>query len=274
MKSSHKPRRKGAARREDIPPDVLHALNKGLDETVTLVEWLAIDMPKLLGSILLGVGLADEAPALVKQALSLADAGVTSRMRGIGAAIHRAIDDRPDRDDIFEAMASYASDMVRAWANCALTADPAIPLEARLERARRFADDRAMSVREVAWDSFRPYVASDLKIGFRLLRPWVHDSKPNIRRCAVEGTRPRGVWTPHISALKEDPRMGLKLLEPVRSDDSDYVRRAVANWLNDASRSRPDWVIEVTDRWLSESPTKETRWTVNHALRTIRKTRR
>ncbi len=274
MKSSPNPRRKGASRRADIPIDVLDALNNGFDETITLVEWLAIDMPTLLGSILPGVGLADEAPALVENALSLANAGVTGRMRGIGAAIHHAMNNRPDRDGIFEAMTSHTSDMVRAWSNYTLTADPAIPLEARLERTRRFADDHAMSVREIAWDSFRPYVASDLDTGFRLLHPWVHDPNPNIRRCAIEGTRPRGVWTAHIAALKEDPRMGLRLLEPVRSDDSDYVRRAVANWLNDASKSRPDWVIEVTARWLSESPTKETRWTVNHALRTIRKRRR
>ena len=128
-----------------------------------------------------------------------------------------------------------------------------------------------MAVRECAWDSVRPYVAADLGRGIRLLEPWVRDPDPNIRRCAVEGTRPRGVWTPHIEALKEDPEPGLAILEPVRSDPSRYVQRSVGNWLNDASKSRPDWVRQVCSRWTEESRTRETAWTVNHALRTLHK---
>ena len=61
------------------------------------------------------------------------------------------------------------------------------------------------------------------------------------------------------------------LLEPVRSDTSRYVQNATANWLNDASKSRPDWVRAVCDRWAEQSPTKETAWIVNRGLRTLRK---
>ncbi len=99
----------------------------------------------------------------------------------------------------------------------------------------------------------------------------MRDPDPNIRRCATEATRPRGVWSAHIEALKQSPELGLGILEPVRSDPSRYVQRSVANWLNDASKSRPDWVREVCQRWTEESPTTETAWTVNHALRTLRK---
>ena len=116
-----------------------------------------------------------------------------------------------------------------------------------------------------------PYVAADLDLGLELLEPWVRDADPNVRRCAIEGTRPRGVWAGHIEALKEAPEPGLKLLEPVRSDSSKYVQKAVANWLNDASKSRPDWVRSVVERWASESPTKETAWIVDRGMRTLRK---
>ena len=146
-----------------------------------------------------------------------------------------------------------------------------LTLDARLEAARRFAADRNGSVRECAWDSFRPYLANELSRGLKLLEPWVEDLDPNIRRCAVEGTRPRGVWTAHIEALKRDPELGLAILEPVRSDPSRYVQRAVANWLNDASKSRPDWTLSVCKRWTEGSATKETAWIVHHALRTLRK---
>ena len=256
-------RRKGASRIADIPPDVLAGLNAGELETVTLVEWLAIDMPTLLRAALRDAQL--DAPQAVERAEAVRGDGVTKRLRAIGAAL---FDEVPEA---FEPFASHRSDMVRAWAAFMLAADPSLPLDERLERTRRFAADRSVAVRECAWDSFRRYVAAELDRGLELLRAWVVDPDENVRRCAVEGTRPRGVWTAHIDELKREPERALALLEPVRSDPSRYVQRAVANWLNDASKSRPDWVRETCDRWLDESPTAETRWIVGSALRTLRK---
>ena len=126
-------------------------------------------------------------------------------------------------------------------------------------------------MRECAWDSFRPYLVQDLSAGLILLEAWVRDTDPNIRRFASEVTRPRGVWTPHIPELKDDPQQALGLLEPLKSDPSRYVQNSVANWLNDASKSQPDWVQAVCARWLDESPTKETAYIVKRALRTLRK---
>ena len=265
------PRRKGAVSRSQIPPDVLQALNQGREETITLAEWLAIDMPTLLRSILPGVGLAEVCEELGQEADRLNGEGVTKRLKGIGEALFVWTKNHPKRSEIYEALASHQSDMVRVWANYMLTADQEVHLAHRLEATRRFAADRSVAVRECAWDSFRPYVVADLDGGFRLLEPWVRDPDPNIRRCAIEGTRPRGVWTAHIEDLKQDPEPALALLEPVRSDPSPYVQRSAANWLNDASKSRPDWVQSVCARCRDESPTKETAWIVNHALRTLRK---
>ena len=63
----------------------------------------------------------------------------------------------------------------------------------------------------------------------------------------------------------------MALLEPVRSDPARYVQNAVANWLNDASKSLPEWVRGVCERWTAESPTRETAWIVNRGVRTLRK---
>ncbi len=264
-------RRKGAVRRSDIPPDILEGLNEGRLETVTLAEWLAIDMSTLLRSILPAVGLADAEEALAEAVHRLAGEGVTRRLKGVGEALYTVTRDHPRGETVFDNVANHPSDMVRAWAAYVHTADGCLRLDARLEAARRFAADRNGSVRECAWDSFRSYLANDLSRGLKLLEPWVEDSDPNIRRCAVEGTRPRGVWTAHIETLKRNPQPGLAILEPVRSDSSRYVQRAVANWLNDASKSRPDWTREVCKRWTEGSSTKETAWIVHHALRTLRK---
>ena len=268
------PRRKRAVRRSEIPPDVLTALNEGREETITLVEWLSIDMPVLLRSILPGVGVTEALEELGKTADGLVNEGVTRRLKAIGAALFDATRSHPQQSEIYEALAGHKSDMVRAWTAYMLTADPDMELGERLEAARRFAADLSVAVRECAWDSFRPYIAADLNRGFQLLKTWVRDSDPNIRRCAVEATRPRGVWTAHIEALKENPEPGLVLLEPVRSDPSQYVQRAVANWLNDASKSRPDWVRMICARWTDESQTQATARTVNHALRTLCKQER
>ncbi|MFN2557892.1 MAG: DNA alkylation repair protein [Nitriliruptorales bacterium] len=256
-------RRKGASRRADIPPDVLDGLNRGELETVTLVEWLAIDMPTLLRHALADVGV--EAPLALTRAEEVRGEGVTRRLRAIGAALQAEV------PAAFEALASHRSDMVRAWAAFMLAADDTLPLDERLERTKRCAADRSVAVRECAWDSFRPYVARELERGLTLLETWVYDEDPNIRRCAVEGTRPRGVWTAHIQELKREPWRGLPLLEPVRSDPSRYVQRAVANWLNDASKDQPEWTREVCGRWLQETGSAATEWIVNSAMRTLRK---
>lgn len=268
------PRRKGARRISEIPRDVRRALDEGREETVTLVEWLAIDKARLIEKVLPGLGFRREQVAgLAAHARALASAGVTVQIKQVGAKLHEMLSAEPSRrrEQLFEAIATHRSDMVRAFAAYSLLADGTLDLPDRLGRARRFAADRNMTVRECAWDSFRPWLAEELPRGLRILLLWARDRDPNIRRCATEATRPRGVWTQHLEALKIDPTPGLPLLEACRSDPSDYVRRSVANWLNDASKTRADWVRQVCARWTRVSATPETAWIVKRALRTVRR---
>lgn len=264
-------RRKGSIRMADIPPDVLRALNEGREETITLVEWLAIDAGALLRFIAPDAGLGTLSGEVERTVKRLEGKSITERLRLVGEDLHAMASSLPNREEVFEALAGHTSDMVRAWAAFMLTADATIPLSARLDRSRRFAADRSGATREIAWDSFRSYLATDLTMGLKLLEPWVSDPDPNIRRCAVEATRPRGVWAAHIEALKSDPSLALGILEPVKADPSRYVQKAAANWLNDASKTQPDWVLALCNRWTQESQTKETAWIVNQALRTLRK---
>lgn len=264
-------RRIGYSRMADIPPAFLKKLNSGEVETITLVEWLAIDIRRLARAMATQVGMEKQEEELGRRADALAVFGVEQRTRGMGAALFEVANGRRDREKLFERVAAHPSDMVRSWAAYWLGADRSLPLKERLERTKRFAADPAMSVRECAWSSYREYLAADLDRGFKLLRPWVRHAHEGVRRCAIESTRPRGVWTRHITALKDDPARALPLLEAVRSDSSRYVQRAVANWLNDASKSKPAWVRKLCTRWKKESPTPETAWIINHALRTLRK---
>ncbi len=266
--------RKGARTMAEIAPAIRRALNEGHEPTRNLVEWLAIDAPTLLRHALPDAGFpAPLVARAVATAKGRASEGIMQRMRGTGSDLHGWLAELPAAASrrSFAALATHRSDMVRSLACYAAAADVTLDFAARLLAARPFAADGAMSVRECAWDSYRPALAQELVRGLALLEAWARDADPNVRRCAVESSRPRGVWTQHLEALKRDPAPGLPLLEACRSDPSDYVRRAVANWLNDASKTQPQWVVQLTSRWRRESPTRETAWIVNHATRTLRK---
>lgn len=97
---------------------------------------------------------------------------------------------------------------------------------------------------------------------------WCLDQNEHVRRLASEGTRPRLPWGKQLPAFIEDPSPVISMLENLKDDPSDYVRRSVANNLNDISKDHPDLVIETCKRWLSEKvPARQ--WIIRHATRTL-----
>jgi 3-methyladenine DNA glycosylase AlkC len=260
--------RKGARRIADIPPDIRQAINSGQLATVNLIEFLAADLSLLTPAVAQQIGLDPQHPALIAAVNRLFSLKPMQRHREVARALRDAGCNEPD---ISERLATHPSDLARQWAAMQIGLDSTLTLAARLEQVRRFAADPHFGVREIAWLAVRDAVAADLEMALELLHPWVLDADPNLRRFASEVTRPRGVWCVHLDALKINPEPGLQLLEALRADPSRYVQNSVANWLNDAAKSRPDWVIERCARWQMESPEKSTDYICRRGLRTLQK---
>ena len=98
------------------------------------------------------------------------------------------------------------------------------------------------------------------------LQEWAFDSNVHVRRLVSEGTRPRLPWAPRLRAFQDDPRPVLELLDILKDDPELYVRRSVANNLNDIGKDNPASLIETCRRWMRDA-TPERSWLVRHALR-------
>jgi len=130
-----------------------------------------------------------------------------------------------------------------------------------------------------ALESFTQYSTSELAIRpFIIKYPdqmmvqmeiWAESENHHIRRLASEGCRPRLPWAMSLPEFKKNPQAVLKILEKLKYDKSDYVKKSVANNLNDISKDHPQIVIDIAKNWLGNN--KDTDWIVKHACRTLLK---
>jgi 3-methyladenine DNA glycosylase AlkC len=115
----------------------------------------------------------------------------------------------------------------------------------------------------------RPYLLVDPQRALAYMYEWAKDENEHVRRLASEGSRPRLPWGPSLPAFKEDPTPLLPILEALKDDESEYVRRSVANSLNDISKTHPQLMLDIAERWLGHSEERDR--LVKHACRTLLK---
>lgn len=263
-------KRKGARSIKDIPADILEQLNRGEIETANLTEWLAVDQKLLLENLLQQCNRTEYLKPVIKNIDNLKKQTVNTINETIGVGLLDLAAQNKD-EGFLSALLTHPADLVRCWAAYTIGRNSQLKLKEKFDRLRLFASDPHFGVREICWMTVRPDILKNLLESVSVLSAWTHHENEYIRRFASESTRPRGVWCEHINELKQNPGLGLDILEPLRSDSSRYVQDSVGNWLNDASKSQPEFVIEVCDEWLRESNTKETQYIVKKALRTLRK---
>ena len=116
--------------------------------------------------------------------------------------------------------------------------------------------------------AIRPYIMRYPEETLARLHEWALDENEHVRRLVSEGSRPRLPWWPPLREFIADPTPTLGLLEWLKDDPSLYVRRSVANHLNDISKDHPELLLYRMSAW-SEGASAERRWLINHALRTL-----
>lgn len=263
-------KRKGSRSAKEIPKEILRQLDRGEIETANLVEWLAVDQRLLLENLLKQFDRTQYLQPILNDIENLKKQTVNTINEAIGTGLFEQSSKNNDTE-ILTIITSHTSDLIRCWATYTIGKNQALNITQKLEQIQRFSADKHFGVREICWLAIRSNISKDLAKSIEILSGWTNHADENIRRFASEATRPRGVWCEHIEELKHDPELGLSILEPMKSYRSKYVQDSVGNWLNDASKTQPEFVRTLCEKWKKESPTKETAYIIKKALRTIEK---
>lgn len=117
--------------------------------------------------------------------------------------------------------------------------------------------------------AIRPFLQRDPVRGMAYMLKLAESPEPNVRRFASEGCRPRLPWAMALPVFKKDPTLILPVLEKLKDDSSEFVRKSVANNLNDISKDHPEIVLDLCSRWLGQS--QRTDWIIKRACRTLLK---
>lgn len=119
----------------------------------------------------------------------------------------------------------------------------------------------------------RPFIEKDPEASYKLLKKWAQDKNTHVRRLATEGSRPRLPWGLRLKAAVADPSAGLEILDLLKFDSELYVRKSVANHLNDIAKDHPDVVIQRLKKWAKEAISTEDEknlaWIQRQALRSL-----
>lgn len=197
-------------------------------------------------------------------------AGMQQQVRILAEATAALLGEQHKTAELIPALSASPVEKVRGVAAFTVPVAYADDLEAQLQSLRTTGALEGTWPRELSATVLHKLI---IQYGVTMVLPlvdnWIEDPDPAIRRLVVESFRPRGVMLAHISELKQDPAPLRTILEPLLDDDADYVRKAVANNLNDISRDNADVVLDWAGEWMTSDASRERRWILSRALRTL-----
>ena len=134
--------------------------------------------------------------------------------------------------------------------------------------------DRALGLQKEMTKRFssefgvRHFLLADQDRALRIMSGWIGDPNRHVRRLVSEGTRPRLPWAMQLPRLIEDPSPMLPILEALRDDEEEYVRRSVANHLNDIAKDHPDLIADIARSWMRDADGNREKL-IRHACRSL-----
>ncbi|MDH4471075.1 MAG: DNA alkylation repair protein [Fluviicola sp.] len=115
--------------------------------------------------------------------------------------------------------------------------------------------------------AIRVFLKKDFENTLKTMVEWAGDENHHVRRLASEGSRPRLPWSFKLPQVIENPKITQPILEQLKADPELYVRKSVANHLNDFSKDNPDYMLDLVGSWDRSHP--HTAWIVKHGTRTL-----
>lgn len=113
----------------------------------------------------------------------------------------------------------------------------------------------------------RPFIINNPEVMMNQMLKWAKSDNEHVRRLASEGCRPRLPWGEALTVFKKNPKLVILVLEQLKEDSSAYVRKSVANNLNDISKDNPEIVIEIIKKWKGKNA--YTDWILRHGVRSL-----
>lgn len=229
------------------------------------------DVPRTIARMIAAVFPAFDAGAFVRSALNGYDQlNLMSRGRTIAQTLRRYLpDDYTTAVEILLASLDQKPERTAGQGMASFLFLPHVFFVAEYGLEHFEASMRAqylLTQRFTAEYSIRRYLERYQAATLARLAEWTTDPSEDVRRLVSEGTRPRLPWAPRLRAFQADPRPVLALLDLLKDDPSLYVRRSVANNLNDIGKDHPTLLVETARRWM-QGATEERRWIIRHALR-------
>jgi 3-methyladenine DNA glycosylase AlkC len=115
--------------------------------------------------------------------------------------------------------------------------------------------------------AIRHFLKLDFEKTIKKMLAWSEDDNEHVRRLASEGSRPRLPWSFKLEAVIQNPKHTQPILENLKQDESLYVRKSVANHLNDITKDSPDYVLRLIKGWDKGHP--HTAWIVKRGCRSL-----
>ncbi|MCW8915360.1 MAG: DNA alkylation repair protein [Magnetovibrio sp.] len=155
---------------------------------------------------------------------------------------------------------------IRGWAILPMTQyvgkhgldDFDLGLDVQKELTKRFSSEFGI----------RHFILQDQDRALATLSQWAKDQNYHVRRLVSEGSRPRLPWAMQLPELIKNPDPLFPILEQLKDDPKEYVRRSVANNLNDVAKDHPDQVAAIANQWM-KGASPERKKLIRHACRTL-----